>query len=271
MILRHWTVLLLVALLASCARTNNNASTFGAGCGGSSSAAQRNILNGSTDDQCRFSSVIPIEIQTANGDSALCSGTVISTTAVLTAGHCVKDPELGTIRSIVVVGPNGAVAVRDARVHPGFKLTSESAGVDIAVLILSRPLSGVSPVKLSQGIPSAGTTATAVGFGEDGRGSDGRGGIGTRLVGSMRIDKYVPYSTPLPSGERRSGITTSAADQRGNEACQGDSGGPLFAGGEQVAVLSGGEYRSGDDRCVYAVNSVYTPVAPFLSWIQQQL
>lgn len=268
-LVRSLRLILFCLALVSCAKSPTGAASLSGGCSGAS--AFRGILNGSSDDGCRFSNVLAIEIQAGGGTTALCSGTVISTTAILTAGHCVRDPELGNISRIVVHAPNGSIDVRDVRVHPGFRLSSESAGVDIAILLLSRAVSGVAVAKLSRAIPGRGTDATAVGFGEDGRGADGRGGIGTRLVGAMSVVKYVPYDQALPAGERRPGLTTEPRDSRGNQACQGDSGGPLLVGAEVAAVLSGGEYSRGDDRCVNAVNSVYTPVAPFLGWIQQQI
>jgi hypothetical protein len=157
-----------------------------------------------------------------------CSGTLVSSDAVLTAGHCVDGGSANDIR-LGVEGLDGASELRAAEVliHPRYH--AASLGHDLALVFLAEPSSESSPAPLlDAAAPELGAVVALVGFGAA---SDDPATLGVRREGTARVvsvnDEEVVLE-PAPAA-----------------ACHGDSGGPVFAldaGGELLAaVISHGE------------------------------
>jgi hypothetical protein len=101
---------------------------------------------------------------------AVCTGTLIATDAVLTAGHCPLDHiwvrQGSNVRGL---GWLSHVGVKEGVKHPQF--TAEGKPYDVALLHLEHGLDGVSPVLLSDRPLDAndvGATIRHVGFGTTG-------------------------------------------------------------------------------------------------------
>jgi V8-like Glu-specific endopeptidase len=103
----------------------------------------------------------------------LCSGTLVSSNVVLTAGHCGENPETGVVHNpgyfTVITGsanwtttPRVISKVNAVAIYPGFLRTSLQG--DAAVLQLSAPVAS-PPVRLATTSPVAGTVATIAGWG----------------------------------------------------------------------------------------------------------
>ena len=183
-----------------------------------------------------FPAVVAIVITEADSSQGLCSGTLISPTIVLTAGHCLaSDPQFATVYFL----PDGVTVVGHPAnryaVHPDFNF-AVAAFSDVAVLGLVDPVTDVAPLPLASGAPRAGTKNMIVGFGDDGAGD-----IGTKRVGAVRV-KTCPRAIRRV-GIGRGQLSTSICwkpKRRGNDTCPGDSGGPLLARGAVAGVTSGG-------------------------------
>ena len=210
-----------------------------------------------------FPAVAAIILQSGSGAQQLCSGTLITPTIVLTAGHCLSfDPAGAT----VYLFPDGVTPVphpaRQFAVHPQFNL-GVAAYADVAVLYLVDPVTDVTPLPLATRAPRPGAKGTIVGFGDDGLGN-----FEAKLVGTVRLKR-------CPRAIRRVGImrgqlSTSLCwkpKRNGNDTCPGDSGGPLLAGGAVAGVTSGG-YGSGS--CPGTL-SWDTSVPRVLDWLDQAL
>ena len=193
-----------------------------------------------------------------NRTGGLCTGSLIASRVVLTAKHCVQNPDVTepAPASALVIGIGDSVRgltrtfnAIDIWTTPGsyreFGL-SGLVGQDIALITLQND-AAPAPFSIYRGDPTdlIGTDMKAVGFGET-----PAGGAGVKYRVGTTVSRYsatqgVIYTPPT--------------------ICQGDSGGPLLtADGEIAGIASFGS------ACGAGENG-YNHVAPFLANIDDGL
>lgn len=202
----------------------------------------------------------------SSGTYPYCSGTLISPTVFLTAAHC----DLGQSRVFVSFDPaiTASSTLLSGTYHADPQYNqAQSDPHDIAVVVLDKPVKGITPAKL----PTAGSLAafsvgakfTAAGYGS--------GEVVNQPGGPVNpyydVREYSVSSLDAinPAWLR---LSQNAATGDGG-TCYGDSGGPNFigAGSTETTVLAGTTI-TGDAFCK-STNVVYrldTPAArAFLS------
>jgi secreted trypsin-like serine protease len=179
----------------------------------------RSLITGKIIDgtacQSNSSPVVKYQIITADKRIANCSGTMITPTDLLTAGHCFDNsqPVVSIVASI-----NGVdVAATSYAVHPGFVQRSADLPGGEAIF------NDVAIVRLPFEVPLP--TLPIIGSGrlakDDiisifGYGLDRSGNFGTLSSGEMRVEQVT------------SNHIVSLFDDEGSNTCQGDSGGPAI-------------------------------------------
>jgi secreted trypsin-like serine protease len=261
------TLGLAAALLAS--------SGLSAGRASAGATARSSILGGHRADPADW----PFAVALYFKGSFICSGSVITSTEVLTAAHCARGLRIARMRVVTgrpvlrdhSVGQKIKVVAKE--VHPDYAVTARH---DVAVLTLAEPTTA-PPVTLADETEDAtytvpGTPLRVAGYGA-------RDQLGFRLPG------FLKETTETVRSNRRcrrvyskrffSGKTMICAQGRRiprargvrTQICSGDSGGPLVAdtpaGVRQVGVVSFAGLFCGDPF----TPSAYARVADALDFI----
>ncbi|MEV0895279.1 S1 family peptidase [Actinoplanes sp. NPDC049802] len=167
-----------------------------------------------------------------------CSGALVAERWVITAGHCFRDGDGRRVDRAVARRTVAVIGRADLRGHDGYEVevvtVRQADDTDVALAELARPVTGVTPIRLSTGAPHVGEVLRLTGFGLAVR--DGTIGPTDRMqTGRFTVDA-VGDTLIEASG---------AAPRPDTSPCPHDSGGPYFrelpdGTAELVAVVSGG-------------------------------
>jgi V8-like Glu-specific endopeptidase len=173
-----------------------------------------------------------------NGPEPACSGSLVSSTVFLTAGHCTANLSSARVWvSFASQWTKGApLLTGTAHTDPLFGQDKKDSH-DLAVVVLDAPVSSVAPLAL----PSAGAldaskpdSVVAVGYGADQPAAD-------KKNPSFTFDFTRRWTTADVGGVSKTELRLSA---RAGGTCHGDSGGPELVESTVMAVTS-----HGDDAC----------------------
>lgn len=189
----------------------------------------------------------------------LCGGTLIDSDSVLTAAHCVTDAN-GGIRApsaftLYIGKSNVEKATKSNRYgvvsvfrHPGYNV--DTFQNDVAVLKLSRAVSGVTPIPIvgsaSTQYQAAGQSVLVAGWGTT---SVNKIKISLQLqAAQLAVDSDATCAADYP-GEFDP-TTMMCASYPSRDSCQGDSGGPLLGRVQTgtTPVVVKGKKRKGHKR-----------------------
>jgi len=170
--------------------------------------------------------------------TTLCTGTVISSTRILTAGHCVGNPQTMTVRTR---SPNAfaggeTLGVSSIAFAPGFAHGFEN---DLAILTLTTPTSA-TPIQVADADTDAAYTRPGAPLSAAGFGNRNPLLIGKAEIGVLTATNVSAKFCPLPpwaicDSGRRVGTAFRRLRRKVKRrtvrasVCSGDSGGPLVA------------------------------------------
>ena len=171
--------------------------------------------------------------QYSDGTWLYCSGTLVSSTVFLTAAHCASDGEQVGVTFDPAYEAGDEVHYGTFRADPAFPGPSSDSH-DIAVVVLDRPVKGITPARL----PGAGSLSglsstqsfTSVGYGAY-EVTNSPGGH-RYLYDDVRMVASGTLNATNPTWLR---ISMNASTGNGG-TCYGDSGGPNFLGSTDVVA-----------------------------------
>lgn len=190
---------------------------------------------------------------------AMCSGAVISQTAILTAAHCVTGAGAWRVHWRAPDTTPILVEPKSISVHPGFVRNTKGTqkrSVDLAIVTLAEPLPDLfEPLALSDvEAVTPGDTISVGGYGyaeEKNR----------KTLGTMR---RADLSVVEPNGHSSILVWLADPANSGAGGCQGDSGGPLIFQGALIAITFE-TTGLGKNNC--GVLTQGTLIAPQREWI----
>jgi secreted trypsin-like serine protease len=188
-----------------------------------------------------------------------CGGTLIAADRILTAGHCVEDLRVSSLRAYVSAYTRQRGGYRydgfevepiDIATHPDYRSLDDGGPLnDAAIIRLAEPLPDVPVVKLADpdtAMPAPGGEAKVVGWGvtrTDVRSAPLARGL---REGALRVLSDTACNRVYgEDGTYRRSVMVCArsrnALRRPNTSpCVGDSGGPLVVGDTQIGIVSFG-------------------------------
>lgn len=203
-----------------------------------------------------------------------CGATVIAPYAVLTAAHCVVDQNTGAIAApadqVIVTGKADLavaggqhLAVRAVVVNPDYSKSTQVG--DVAVLLLQTPTTA-PPAALAEAAPTAGTTATILGWGATNAVSDPTLAIYSPALMAATVT-VAPCSSIANSTFDVS--TKVCAGSTQPNVCFGDSGGPLLVAGASGVQVAG--VTSWTALPCGSTASAFSDVSRYRLWIRARL
>ena len=239
--------------------------------------AHASIIGGTSASQGQFPYLAFIAYSYPDGSGFSCSGTVVSPTVVLTAGHCGVDETTGA-----PLGPSGFAVVTHSVdwtnssqrqvsgvsrvvVNPSYNATTHDN--DSTLLFLTTPttapaiaLAGPSDVNLEQG----GTGAVIAGWGITTASAQD---IPSLLQWADTIVQRPVYCSQFAPTSDSAQLCTVNYPSNNTGTCSGDSGGPLLAAHPGGGPIEIGITSYGPSDCDTVSADYFTRVEPLVSWI----
>jgi secreted trypsin-like serine protease len=226
--------------------------------------AEQEIIGGAYAGQNQF----PYQVRLLVNGSHWCGGTIVNANWIVTAAHCVYGVNYQTI--VVVAGDNilnTYEATEQSRTiagyayHPSFGYSAGAPVHDVAVILLSSPLSlnyAVQPLALP-GDAAPYTYLTASGWGQTYQGSP----QSNNLKYANLPNNPVSYCNGYLARNLYAGYELCVGYYNGVEGgCHGDSGGPLAGSGVLRGIVSWGRGTTCNSY------TVFTDVVTYVPWIR---
>ncbi len=211
----------------------------------------------------------------------ICSGTLVSSNVVLTAGHCTENLETHMLYRAggyrIVTGTNNWTSaahrtiskVLRVRVDPGFD--PHGPKNDAGLLVLSKPVKQPAVALWQSGQIAGGTAARIVGWGETFSGS----GPPKHLRWAATVVQSDSYCGRFAASnftfDPASMLCAQDRPANSTATCSGDSGGPLLVTESDGTVIEAGVTSVGPAGCPTNQPDFYTAVRPIYPWVSSQI
>ena len=193
----------------------------------------------------------------------VCTATLIAPDVGLTAAHCLKKPDFGTLGFTLdndaSDGTDAVIPIQFAHMHPDFDEAVEpyvdlSIRNDIGVFILKSPVPDATYEQIDEEASDAkvdpGNTLAMCGYGWP---SSQSGSFGLKRDANVLVDRTDDFE-----------FSTAPANP---QPCNGDSGAPLFVDTPQGRRIVGVVSRAMGRSEMCDTGAIITRVSPYAAWI----
>jgi len=209
-------------------------------------------------------------------ENKICVATLISQQWAVTAGHCTEETPMGEmvkagdVYSVSLDGQDYTVA--ELVLHPSYKHPQQLEAVDLALIKLDRPVTGIRPINLYQGEDEVDKIVSLVGWGYSGKGNQSRtdndGQMRRAQNAVMNAGKWLEFMFDDPRD------TNSTALPLEGVPGLGDSGGPALLETTQGMMIMGVALGEIDNPNVvqqggYGSISLYERISTHYAWVLQ--
>jgi hypothetical protein len=210
---------------------------------------------GRSADGTKWQNHVVMVLSRSGAQAGFCSGVVLTRNIVLTAAHCVSDPN----DTRVYLPGQELLALRRIAKHPGFRADAartRSRSIDLALIETAEalPAEFTAPAFADAARYEAGTAFEIAGFGVVREGDAKTSGI----LRSGSVTLRAPLSSIL---------LWLNDPQHETGACTGDSGGPVFTPDGKLAAIIAFAEGQGSRQCGKLTQAVL--VAPERAWIDR--
>ncbi len=248
---------------------------------------QPRIVGGSDVDISVFPSTVAIIVNSRLDfadplfQAQICGGTLISSTWVLTAAHCMVNENSTFLPSEISIlagttdlkSPvTNLTAVSQVIVHQGYR--GVVFGDDIALLQLAEPAPAPA-IAMNTAVLTANENSFVVGWGSKTDISADGSGTFPSILQSARVPiQLATECAALPGQYRFVNAETQICAgfaQGGVDSCSGDSGGPLYNVTKDGSMRLAGITSWGDGCAIANQPGIYTDVAAYKNWIDDMI
>jgi trypsin len=240
------------------------------------------IVGGTTAPAGTFPWLAFVADSVGSGYYELCTGTVVSTNVILTAGHCGEDTTTGSLNPpggyTVITGSQDLTdtstrqsGVSQVIVYPGYNPATGQG--DAALLVLTTPTTAPAiPLATASdlGLLAPGTLSTISGWGETVGGDSNSAPTALQwavtVVQSSTACARAISPNPFDASTQVCAINYPSED---TGTCFGDSGGPLLANdlsGQSGQPTEIGITSSGFGQCDTTLPDIFTRVDAISPW-----
>ncbi|XP_029651282.1 trypsin, alkaline C [Octopus sinensis] len=232
------------------------------------------IVEGTTAADCELPSIVYLILVESATSIKDCGGTLIDSTHILTAAHCVRGISqiyaAYGVNNVRTIERKSVKAVSNVVVHEGYINVRSTIKNDIAILTLNESLSEGRCVKFApmanQGENFGTSRCIAAGWGD----------LTYRGKGSENLQKVALPIVPYDECKKKSILTISDGilcagdfEKGGPSTCEGDSGGPLYCPRSNGQMVLAGITSFGYN-CKMEI-SAFSDVGYFRNWIDSHL
>jgi secreted trypsin-like serine protease len=236
---------------------------------------KRNIIvNGITPERHRYPYVASLQYRRRH----ICGATLIAPDVILTAAHCVMQPELINDLRVIVgeyhlqdhMDSGETFYITSVDIHPQFKVTNTYVDNDVMVMKISG-FSTHKPVILNNKhrIPQKDNKLTVIGWGS----VDTKGEFLSNVVQEVDLNYLFKWEC-LKEGVHTVTKNMLCAfdkdlDNIKEDSCYGDSGGPLIIKKDNEIDLQVGIVSYGTEICAEHPG-IYTRLSRVYDWVRQR-
>lgn len=248
------------------------------------------IVGGQNAAEGQFPWLGDIRLSNANYQEHLCGSALIHPYWVITAAHCLTDPDFNTtypafIRLNTVstntqsVNPNGgvSVAVDTFYRHTSFNYNQPmGTGYDVALIKLKEPVTSIIPISLPQQSDTAhyyqaNRIVTTAGWGLIDTFSTQPADIMkwtySKIIARAKCNEYYQNNSSITPLTERVVCVGYEGNEPQSGSGSGDSGGPLWIDSNGTKYLIGVVSGAENYTTLHERPSVYTNIAYFRPWI----